>query len=196
MADYTQCEEFNQNDDGNSQYYIGLKCTLNGQGVNVGIFTDNSCSVEKADDVYLADAEFLQYQNETLIYDGCMNCAQVQGQNEDEDDEGEEDGDDDDGGDLYEVSEMCLVNYFESVKCEENLDIDYPSTEGCELISKLYMREDDYEPEDNALMEFSLHILIFVSVVFFAIIFRLCYIAQKQQRKMREDEMKWRNRLY
>jgi len=190
LADYIPCKEYDPNDDGNGQYYIGLKCAKDGKGVNVGIFTENSCSVEKANDAYFPYTEFLPYQNETLISSDCIDCAQVQGEDENEEDDG------DDDADVIEVSEMCLVNYFESAKCEENMDIDDPNIDGCELINKLYLREDDYEPEDSTFMKFSLHILVLLSMAFFVIIFRLCYIAQNQQRKMREDELKWRNQLY
>lgn len=197
MEDYIQCQEFDMNDDGSDQYYIGLKCSKDGQGVNVGIFTDNYCSVEKSDDVYLPAAEYLPYQEETMISNDCISCEQVEyydNGNGEEEGEEEEDNDDNSNG----VSEMCLVNYAESAKCEENGDMYYPNTDGCELISRLYLREDDYEPEDTSSMRLSIRFLMLLSVIFFAVTFRLCYIAQKQQRRLREDEIKWRNgnRLY
>lgn len=182
----------------NDQYYIGLKCGKDGEGINVGIFTDKYCSIEIGDDVYLSASEDVPYRNETMIPFDCIECMQVAYYDEDgSGDEGDE-GDDVVDADTYEVSTMCSLSYVESLKCEDenNEDIYYPNTDGCELMRKIYLREDEYEPENTSSMKLSIRFLVGLSVIFFAIIGRLCYIAQKQQRKLREDDYKMRNLLY
>lgn len=132
ITNFLECQELDFNDDNNNyneQYYIGLKCSDDGQGIHLGMFTDQYCTIERNDDQY-TDSSF-PYKNKSFVTNDCISCVGI----EDEDASGDEDYDE------FGVSEMCWKNYEESAKCERNLDFYNVYTDGCSLIKEVSFRD-------------------------------------------------------
>ena len=123
------------------QYYIGLKCTGDGQGINLGIFTDEECMAEISD---IDDSTYasIAYQDESFVTNDCISCG-VPKSYEEEGGEDEEDAEDeyyDDGVTSRcntKLSQVCAINYDESTKCEVNMNIDNPDYSACDLINNI-----------------------------------------------------------
>jgi len=166
IRNYIECQEFviedeeDENGDDNEQEisYIGLKCSDNGKGVNLGIFTDEYCTIEKED----SDSLSFEYQSESFISDDCMNCAYT-------------DNEEDDGA---EVSEMCENSYFESLKCEENLSLTYPDNEGCDLIDSYNLGGSADQRHFRTAVAFAA-VFFTMSVILAAISIRLCLTSKR-----------------
>jgi len=166
ILDYIECQELNNNnengnDDDNQQRYIGLKCSDDGQGINLGIFSDEYCSVPA--DYYLS----FPYQSESIVAKDCVSCTNI-------------DGNQDDGAD-YELSDVCAANYVESVKCEKQLDIYYQNNDGCDLIDSVHLKGEEYYNTNRyktALI--AAFILFFASVILAVIAIRLCCVAERK----------------
>jgi len=198
IEDFLNCQELNmeeeegeeeeggeENEGNEEKYYVGLKCSDDGEQVNIGIFTDKYCTDEIGSEVSIAAAENLPYQNDTIITEDCVHCTQKY-------DEQEVNYGYDDDEEEAEASEMCLVVYRESTKCETDLDIYYPTTDGCELIENLYLREDSFDAESIKLTKQHLFAISIVSLILGIITIRLCCIAQKQQQHLNDSDLRWK----
>lgn len=126
IRDYAECQALDmEGDDDGEQYYIGLKCSDNGQGIGLGIFTDEECMVEKN---YSDGDSSFPYQDTSFVTSECITCAEPQLY-----EDNEEEGDDN-----YErLSEICSTNYDEAAKCETYMNLDYPDYNACDLIDNI-----------------------------------------------------------
>jgi len=149
--------------------YIGLKCSENGKGINLGVFTDQYCTVEK--NVSNENLSF-PYQSESCVSDDCISCACMEN-----DGDGDEDEYDDDAA-ACEVSAMCENNYLEAVKCEKDLNIDYPDNEGCYIVDNMSLAGSFYERHFRT--AFVAATIFFVSTLVLGIIaLRLCCVSKR-----------------
>lgn len=73
--------------------------------------------------------ESFPYQDESFVTTDCITCAESQ-LNENDD----QYYDKDDGSKL---SDVCVINYDESAKCEDNMNIEYPDYDACDLIDNI-----------------------------------------------------------
>jgi len=172
IRNYVECQEFDmgENDDDNEQavVYIGLKCSDDGRGVNVAIFTDEYCTNE-------TDEFSVEDQSTSFVSDDCMSCAYM-------DDEA-------DDGVTYAVSDMCENSYGESLKCEQNLPFDSykQDNEGCDIIDSYIVGgslSENYFETAVALAAF-----LFLATVILAVIsLRLC-CASKRQISLNDEDV-------
>ncbi|GKZ00323.1 hypothetical protein MPSEU_000985200 [Mayamaea pseudoterrestris] len=127
LEDYMECKEVkaqnNDNGDNNNngedqaQYFVGPYCSSQGGSIKLGLFTDDSCSVEAEDvDFYSMFGYKLPYSgsSDSLIDAKCLSCKETQNQdNQNENDQADADA----------VSQMCEEVYLGAGKCESS----YPS---------------------------------------------------------------------
>lgn len=132
VQEYLECavlENQNGNDNG-SVYYVGPKCSENGQRINLGVFMDEFCTVAGPSAIYASyTGDTLPYAEESIVAENCVGCT-VSG--------------DDDAAD--ELSGFCTDSYMSAVKCENNMNIYNPITNGCDYIHSIYLRDDSYNP--------------------------------------------------
>lgn len=147
-ADYTTCTAIDmrrrlQNDNNNQgegyydedgnwveeeiQYYIGPYCGAQGGEINLGLFTDDTCTVfanngaQKFKSLMGYD---LPYGEESMVSGVCVPCGEY------------------DGGDVA-LSEMCQNNYPIAGKCETKMNIDYPNESSCGYIEGIKVIRED-----------------------------------------------------
>jgi len=129
LQEYLECTQFDEN------YYIGPYCADDNYSLYLGLFTDNACTNRvdnsKFSDVYGYE---LPYSDKSIIDDDCARCREhglwydkSEGDQQDEDD----------------VIEQCEDLYeYNTAKCEEEIDVQNPDTDGCESINQLKKEEN------------------------------------------------------
>jgi len=143
VQEYLECRELGLEDyynvyDNNGdavQLFAGPKCASNGQSINLAIYLDETCSIEAGSAAYTAYKqgyrEALPYMSQSLVDSNkCVSCLA-------------RNDDDDDAGDA-ELSQMCEEIYEPTSKCETNMNIDYKNEQGCDFISALGQKDDNY----------------------------------------------------
>lgn len=188
IRDYLECDKLDMGEDEEKddyyeqgQMYIGLKCSENGKGINVGVFTDQYCTAEKDDsDENLS----FPYQSASFVSDNCISCAYANMEN---DEYGY-----DNMGTTYEVSEMCENSYLEAVKCEQNLNIDYPDNEGCYVVDNMSLTGSFYER--NFKTAFAAATFFFVSTLVLGIIALFICCVSKRDNALNNDDVHSSNR--
>lgn len=137
-----------------------MKCSNDGREINLGIFTDEDCTaeIENGDDGPSVPKSYAT--------DTCFNCI----------DENDNEGDD---GDAYEVSEICMNNYVESVKCETDMNVDNPSIEACDMIDSLHIPGDRFS--SHYITAILAACIFFVSSAIMAGVVVRTYVMSKRQ---------------
>jgi len=142
---YTECGELEmpENDDDNNrrldeeeeeQLFLGPYCSSQGGSIHLGMFTDDTCSV-KYDSYYGRDYYYeifgtgMPYSQSNMVGLGCKSCIQEVYDNENR--KLEENYYDANGN--Y-IAPICYEAYFGSAKCEENMGIDNPNSNGCNFM--------------------------------------------------------------
>ena len=140
-AQFAECESLyednnNGNYNGNSGAYVGAYCSNGGSAINLGVFTDSSCTI-KGDNSLFESVYYtsLPYTTKSIIGNECLSCDASEYEYQ------EDDGDNNNNNNYnydYEVSEICEEVHERSAKCEENLSVKssyyQPHTESCTLI--------------------------------------------------------------
>jgi len=103
-----------------------MYCADGGKSINVGVFTDEECTVK---DTYGSYKKYygssLPYTSKSIIGSGCVSCMNpFYEENDDDNNNNAED----------KVNEMCMELYEQAGKCETHLKIDYPTTSACDYI--------------------------------------------------------------
>lgn len=139
LQEYLECTEIeDQNENGNVeyyngepvQYYVGPKCSSDGERVNLGVFTDEFCTKVASDSKYYEyTGVSLPYSSTSIVAEDCVACGESNG------DDGE-----------VEMSELCMASYEPAAKCESKLSINNKNEDGCDFIDSLYLKEDSYQP--------------------------------------------------
>lgn len=173
IDEFIECQKLDMEDEDDedneqNQYYIGPKCSESGKEINLGLFTDEYCTIEKEN---TDDSLSFPYQSESIVTDECFSCAY-----EDKSGDNDENGDD---GVSYEVSDMCMGNYVESVKCEQDLNVYYPNTDACDLIDSMHIPGDKFSSHYTTIM-LAAGIFFFFSFILVLIIIRLLSAAKKK----------------
>jgi hypothetical protein len=112
--DYAQCAAY-------GDYYIGPVCSSSGDQINLGVFSDSSCSTLSSCDescFYDTYSFNLPYSSQSIIQDDCLSCSVSS----------------DSGSDS---ESRCTTIYHSSGKCESKLPIDYPNNSACTFIEDL-----------------------------------------------------------
>lgn len=157
-----ECKEI-ETDDEYQQYYVGPKCSGNGNKIHLGVFTDEYCTEEYSDSKFKdAYGMSLPYTYKSIVSKTCISCAQ-------------EDANNDDGN--VELADICEQNYDEAAKCETS-KITYPDTSGCSYINNIKTYEVGYSPRKKT------------TAIFFALFFAIttvalgAYVMKSRQRKI------------
>jgi len=114
------------------ELFVGPYCSKNGKKIHLGVFLEETCSVDAPKGIYEAThyGDSLPYAKKSMVKSGCISCLEpkeVEYQNYY------------DQQDPDETTEVCSNLYEISGKCEEGLDGYYPNRDmsGCEFISNL-----------------------------------------------------------
>eukprot|EP00585_Thalassiosira_rotula_P012694 CAMPEP_0196130850 /NCGR_PEP_ID=MMETSP0910-20130528/1080_1 /TAXON_ID=49265 /ORGANISM="Thalassiosira rotula, Strain GSO102" /LENGTH=439 /DNA_ID=CAMNT_0041390233 /DNA_START=28 /DNA_END=1347 /DNA_ORIENTATION=+ len=116
----------------NGELFVGPYCSKNGKKIHLGVFLDDTCSVDAPKGIYEATnyGDSLPYAKKSMVTSGCISCLEPK----EVDQQNYYDRQDPD-----EVTEVCTNLYEISGKCEEGLDGYYPNRDvtGCSFISGL-----------------------------------------------------------
>lgn len=133
VEDYAECAQYGgrrrleDNQNGNGAYYIGPYCSNNGGSINLGLFTDDTCT-QFADDYGGKDTfksmtgMSLPYSSESIVDIKCYSCEDAQNQN---------------NNGYYqqaETKEACAEMYTFAGKCETYVSSSanaYPNENSC-----------------------------------------------------------------
>lgn len=157
-TEFLECQMiYGPDDDAKDALYAGPMCASSGSRINIGVFTDEACSIgdsSKNVDDYLVDEDGYQMKLshallKTVYTDTCISCLQVEEEDENEDEDGDEDEDAEEQE--AETNELCQALYEEAAKCEsshgfDNGYADYDGYENqvaqekvvCNFISSVY----------------------------------------------------------
>lgn len=135
--DYMECREY-RFENGNQLYdeygqavnfYIGPFCADQGGAINLGLFTDETCTAFYSGGVeyFKSNSGFdLPFSSDSLIPDSCVQCKESQNQDENN---GNDNNDNDD------IAQVCEEVYEMSGKCESNMQYaSYPDEGACTYI--------------------------------------------------------------
>lgn len=179
---YMECAQFEFNngnrklEEQEAQYYIGPFCSEQGGAINLGMFSDDTCSTPIEDETYGAytfkamTGMALPYAEKSIIGSECESCTQV-----DENQDGNQ-GDDQ----QVETTELCQMAYQNAGKCEVELEgtIKYPNEAACTYIEGIkVVREDGmvFYQKAHANAVTTAFIVIF-AMAFFAMGFYVWYL--------------------
>lgn len=135
LQEYLECTEIETGDEYN-QYFVGPKCSTNGERINLAVFTDEYCTQEYDDGIFAKTYGItLPYSSSNIVAENCISCnsqnANNNGYYED-----------------VEITEICDEQYALSAKCESKLSssISNPDTSACNYINKINLYEVGYNP--------------------------------------------------
>lgn len=141
--DYAACAQYqfearDDDDDAVEAYYVGPYCADQGGEINMGLFTDDTCTTFSNGGknlFYTLGGYELPYSSDNLVRESCLTCMQ-------------NDGDDDavewnDRMDEAYVKEFCSNIYLDSGKCETKMSTDYPNEAACSYIEGIKIIRDD-----------------------------------------------------
>jgi len=126
------------NDDGEVEYYVGPYCADQGGEINLGLFTDDTCTTFASGGkslFYQLAGYQLPYGSANIVKENCMSCM--------------ESGDDDDVGewndamDQDNINILCSTAYLDAGKCETKMSLDYPNEAACSYIEGIKIIRED-----------------------------------------------------
>lgn len=183
--EFMECAEFDY-DDGNDRrkleedeaaFYVGPYCSEQGGSINLGMFSDDTCSTPIEDETYGAytfksmTGFALPYADKSIVGSECNSCLVVE---EEEDNRRLEEAE-------VEVTEVCEMAYTNAGKCEVNLASGtsrYPNEAACNYIEGIkVVREDGmvFYQKAHANAVTTAFIVIF-AMAFFAMGFYVWYL--------------------
>jgi len=126
---YMECGQFEYNNNNGRklnnnngvEYFVGPFCAAQGGSINLGMFSDDQCTIPVEDDTYGA-ATFktmtgisMPYAERSLVGADCLSCVQA---NYDQDDNNNNNNGEEEE---VELTEACQMTYQMAGKCETNL---------------------------------------------------------------------------
>lgn len=137
VAEYASCADFDMPagrrrhlDEGDVDYFIGAFCAEQGGEINLGLFTDDTCTTFASNGANLflsAMGYAMPYSESSLVTNRCLGC-------------GENSGD----GQYGDAKEVCTVPYELAGKCETRMaDVDYPNESSCNYIEGIKIIRED-----------------------------------------------------
>jgi len=186
VEQFMECGQLEVNNDNGrrldqqeAQYFVGPYCSEQGGAINLGMFSDDTCSVPIEDDTFGAytfktmTGFDLPYASKSIVGSECSSCTMV---NEDENQNNN--GDDQQEAELTEV---CQTAYTGSGKCEIYLaegTTRYANSDACTYIEGIkVVREDGmvFFQKAHANAVTTAFIVIF-AMAFFAMGFYVWYL--------------------
>lgn len=114
LAAYSSCTEYA---DG---YYIGPYCGSQGGAIQLGVFSDDTCSTFASSDYYYyMTGSSLPFSDTSLVSSTCITCGD------------------------QNVNEFCGTLYESSGKCETKMKIEYPNKSACSYIDGVKIIRED-----------------------------------------------------
>jgi len=114
----------NNNQDNDVRYYVGPYCAEQGGEIRLGIFSDDTCSVQATNGAAIFQSTHngmaLPYSEQSIVNLGCVSC-----------------------GGYGEVSEMCENLYDVAGKCETKMNVYYPNESACSYIEGIKVIRED-----------------------------------------------------
>ncbi|CAB9496064.1 expressed unknown protein [Seminavis robusta] len=177
---YMECAQF-EYDNGNRKleeaaFFVGPYCSEQGGSINLGMFSDDTCSTPIEDETYGAytfqqmTGFSLPYAEKSIVGSECSSCLMV-----DENEDGNDNGDDQE----VELTEVCEMAYMNAGKCEVNVqNSQYPNDNACNYIEGIkVVREDGmvFYQKAHANAVTTAFIVIF-AMAFFAMGFYVWYL--------------------
>lgn len=141
LQNYMECAKSDIADANGNSLYIGPYCASQGGVINLGVFTDESCTNFADDDdgrtAYLTATGYnLPYSTANIVDLDCMSCAEPSQNNNAGNDANDSDN----------VNEMCEKIYTLSGKCEANLPYgtsNYPNNNACNYLEGIKIVRKD-----------------------------------------------------
>lgn len=133
LQEWLECTEI-EAENGYYSYYVGPKCSSNGEKITLGVFSDEYCT-QSADKSIFKSAYgiSLPYSSQNIVSEACLSCSSSNANND---------------GYYYdnEITEICEESYRTAAKCESNLanSIAYPDTSGCDYMTNIAKFTDGY----------------------------------------------------
>lgn len=141
--DYAACAQYDfedkdDDDDAVEAYYVGPYCADQGGEINLGLFTDDTCTTfsNGGKNLFYTLAGYeLPYSSENIVKEDCISCMQP--------------GEDDDNAqwndrmDEEYIKQFCSAMYVDSGKCETKMATDYPNEAACSYIEGIKIIRDD-----------------------------------------------------
>mmetsp|Transcript_13097 Transcript_13097/g.19087 ORF Transcript_13097/g.19087 Transcript_13097/m.19087 type:complete len:345 (-) Transcript_13097:156-1190(-) len=127
LQEWMECSQIEYENDDGTVYYVGPKCSSNGQRINLGVFSDEFCTEAANDEMfYKTYGVELPYTSSSIVSEACLSCKV-------------EDANNDGYYQDPEITEICEESYDMAAKCESNLasSLSYPITTGCSYINRL-----------------------------------------------------------
>jgi hypothetical protein len=152
-----ECREIEATDYYGRQYYVGPKCSKNGQRINLGVFTDEYCTQATDDGIFAKTYGItLPYSSSSIVGENCINCNRNYANNYG----------------YYEnpeITEICEETYQNAAKCEVSSSSNpYPDTSGCSYIQKLKYYEVKYQDGSGKGSAIGLAVFFGISTVILA----------------------------
>lgn len=163
-----------------AQFFVGPYCSEQGGAINLGMFSDDTCSTPIEDDsfgAYTFESMMgfaLPYAEKSLVGSECSSCIQV----DENEEENQNNGDDQQA---VELTEACTMAYANAGKCESHLESGvtrYPNSNACNYIEGIkVVREDGmvFYQKAHANAVTTAFIVIF-AMAFFAMGFYVWYL--------------------
>lgn len=143
INDYTTCNQVdlsvnrrylaNNNNNNNAadaqvSYYVGPYCADQGGEIQLGVFTDDTCTTfaQYGDSLFKSVMGFdLPYSTTSLINTACTTCSETNNNG------------------YVQARQECGAIYALSGKCETRMDIDYPNESSCSYIEGIKIIRED-----------------------------------------------------
>lgn len=162
---------------GGVNYYVGPKCSANGERILLSVFSDEFCTSEAGASVYtqFSNGVSLPYSKTSIISENCISCKQV-----------DENADDN----AYEIEQFCEESYNVAAKCETNLksQLASPVTSDCDYINNIYLMEVGYSPVKHS-VAVAFATIFGISTVILAGIAGKLYMAQSEKISLNQQGM-------
>lgn len=149
IQQYMQCAQFQYNNNNNrkleeeqqqAEYFVGPLCAEQGGAINLGMFSDDTCSTPIEDNTngastFKSMTGFeLPYSEKSIVGADCLSCVQV-----------DENQNDNNGNNQAQISEACQQTYMNAGKCESQLTgtVSYPNENACTYIEGIKVVRED-----------------------------------------------------
>jgi hypothetical protein len=151
VEEYLECAQWNPPENENRrrledgeeeiQYFIGPYCSGQGGSVNMGLFTDDTCTTfaDEEGGAYTYKqlaGKSLPFSSKSIVGEECFSCLEPN-YDENDNDNGEEQE--------VQINQACQTAYMGSGKCEYMLSgvVQYPETSACNYIDGIKIIRED-----------------------------------------------------
>lgn len=177
VQNYLQCAEFRANrrqlNNDQVKYYVGPYCSSQGGAINLGLFTDDTCTTEAEGITFEEIAGYaLPYSESSIVDAHCLSCLEnvdVNQQNAN------------DQADADTVNESCEFLYTTAGKCEQSLSVEVnpsPNNAACNYIEgiKIVRKDGIITSAASRPSAVATSFIVISAMAFFAMAFYVWYL--------------------